>query len=58
MSSERDLSVMMPLRQQPLRHLNKIAKKPPIDIEFQDLFFSVPDANIKGGKLFMQVMFQ
>lgn len=51
MSSENDFSVKVPLRQQPLRQLNKIAKRPPVDIEFQDLTYSVPDTHVKGGKL-------
>lgn len=35
---------------QPLKQLNKIAKRPPIDIEFQDLVYSVRDSHNKGGK--------
>lgn len=43
-------SVRVPLRQQPLKQLNKIARRPPVDIEFQDLTYSVPDANVRAGK--------
>lgn len=50
MSSVELLSVNVPQRQQPLRQLNKIAKRPPVDIEFQDLTYSIPDTNVKGGK--------
>lgn len=51
-STVTDISVRVPLTQQPLKHLNKIAKRPPVDIEFQDLSYSVPDTNIKGGESF------
>lgn len=37
-------------RQQPLRQLNRIAKRPPVDIEFQDLTYSIPDSNSRGGE--------
>ncbi|XP_023019227.1 ATP-binding cassette subfamily G member 4 [Leptinotarsa decemlineata] len=40
---------MVNLNQKPLKHLNRIAKKPPVDIEFQDLCYSVADSKVKGG---------
>lgn len=41
----------MTARNQPLKQLNRIAKKPPVNIEFQDLTYSVPDSTCKSGKL-------
>ncbi|CAG9854002.1 unnamed protein product [Phyllotreta striolata] len=35
--------------EKPLEQLNRIAKKPPIDIEFSDLMYSIADSNVKGG---------
>lgn len=35
---------------QPLKQLNKIAKRPEIDIEFQDLTYSVRDSDAAGGE--------
>uniref|UniRef100_A0A0U9HZ98 Putative ABCG protein n=1 Tax=Chrysomela populi TaxID=154003 RepID=A0A0U9HZ98_CHRPP len=32
-----------------LKHLDRIARKPPVDIEFQDLVYSIPDSKVKGG---------
>ncbi|KAJ8922854.1 hypothetical protein NQ315_007889 [Exocentrus adspersus] len=44
-----ETSFLTPLREQPLKQLNRIAKRPPIDIEFQDLTYSVPDSSCKSG---------
>lgn len=50
MSLEAMVPVKVPLSQQPLKQLNKIAKRPPVDIEFQDLSYSIPDTKGKGGE--------
>ncbi|VEN42428.1 unnamed protein product [Callosobruchus maculatus] len=47
--SEEACEVVMPLRQQPLKQLNRIAKTAPVDVEFQDLTYSVTDSGVKGG---------
>lgn len=38
------------LRHRPLNQLNKIARRPPVDIQFHELSYSVPDTR-KGGKI-------
>lgn len=41
----------VPLRYDlPLQQLNRIAKRPPVDIEFQDLTYSVRDTYSGGGE--------
>ncbi|CAH1160162.1 unnamed protein product [Phaedon cochleariae] len=39
----------VPCGKKDLVHLNRIARKPPVDIEFQDLIYSIPDSKAKGG---------
>lgn len=41
---------VFPRTGQPLKQLNMIAKKPPVDIEFCDLNYSIADSRVKGGK--------
>nr|XP_015834339.1 PREDICTED: uncharacterized protein LOC100141557 [Tribolium castaneum] len=41
--------VQVPLRDKPLKQLNRIAKRPKLDVEFQDLKYSIRDSNAKGG---------
>ncbi|KAJ8976177.1 hypothetical protein NQ317_002066 [Molorchus minor] len=50
-SCDTELPLLVVQRQQPLKQLNRIAKRPPVDIEFQDLTYSVPDSNCKGTNL-------
>lgn len=40
---------VFPRTGQPLKQLNMIAKKPPVDIEFCDLNYSIADSRVKGG---------
>ena len=41
----------VPLREgAPLKQLNMIAKRPSMDIEFQDLLYSVRDSHTSSGK--------
>ncbi|XP_028140494.2 ATP-binding cassette subfamily G member 4-like [Diabrotica virgifera virgifera] len=42
------MEVMLP-KFKPLTQLNTIAKKPPIDVEFCDLTYSISDSSYKGG---------
>lgn len=43
--------VIVPLKiEKPLQQLNRIAKRPTLDIEFEDLEFAVRDSHAKGGK--------
>lgn len=45
------MAELVPLRyDQPLKQLNRIAKRPPVDIEFQDLLYSVRDSHSGTGK--------
>jgi ATP-binding cassette subfamily G (WHITE) protein 1 len=41
--------VQVTMRDKPLKQLNRIAKRPKLDVEFQDLSYSVRDSNAKGG---------
>lgn len=50
-SSDKVIDQMEPLCDMPLRKLDKIVKRPPIDVEFQNLEYSVRDRNGKNGKL-------
>lgn len=43
--------VIVPLKtEKPLQQLNRIAKRPALDIEFEDLEFTVRDSHVKGGE--------
>jgi hypothetical protein len=42
--------VQVTMRDKPLKQLNRIAKRPKLDVEFQDLSYSVRDSNAKGGE--------
>lgn len=44
-----EITEVTPLNGQPLQQLNRIAKRPPIDVEFQDLIYSVRDSRNNGG---------
>lgn len=55
--SMEESNYMMPSRHEPLQQLNRIAKRPPMNIVFHDLIYSVPDSKVKGGKFSKSVAY-